>query len=444
MNGVAPFASRPLTPSELGRIAEIARRLWSIYSAGLVIGTSIAQTSDRVGLNIARSAARGPNEYPSLIDERLVWFMLENFNPGSVIVAMWFFADHTVDQTFSRTLPRRTTMAVFEVFVRQVAWEAMRSLLGTLSPAHEHMGPGRGAWEHAAELAATKGSCNACPFRLGSNLDCPVCRAQVLGHKLPTAAWDRAAVQGGLLALGFDVEVAKKAAASAEEALAQVEAPILTPEFFGQWGIGFAATSSDVFENEDDRVVARDIIEAQMMQPWFALPPRRPPSPRRLQVPPVLSEAAIKSQARRMIREMLAKGLPRDEAVRRVRTLQVLRKLFRAKAELVGADARVSGDLNGIRLVIEQGGRPVLSMAATPLGARVEVSPELGEAERERLLDRLEAAHNRLMRAVNVERAALKIDNEGRSIDRAMQNLRRSPDHYEERTIVASEGRVQR
>lgn len=122
----------------------------------------------------------------------------------------------------------------------------------------------------------------------------------------------------------------------------------------------------------------------------------------------------------------------------------MLRKLFRAKAELVGEDAQVAGDLIGIRLVIEQGGRPVLSMAATPLGARVEVSPELGEAERERLLDRLEAAHSRLMRAVNIERAALKIDNEGRSIDRAMQNLRRSPDYYEERTIVASEGRVQR
>jgi len=443
MNGVAPFAPRPLAPSELGRIAAIARRLWSIHSGGLVVGTSIAQTSDRVGLTVARPATRGPIEYPSLIDERLMWFALENFNPGSVIVAMWFFADHTVDQTFARALPRRTVV-VIEGFVRQIAWEATRSLLGTLSPAHEHMGPGRGAWEHAAEMAATNDSCDACPFRLGSNLDCPVCRARVHGRKLPTAAWDRAAVQGGLLALGFDVEVAKRAAASAEEALAQVEAPLLTPEFFGQWGTRFAATSSDAFENEDDRVVARDLIEAQMMQPWFALPPRRPPPPRMLQVPPVLSEAAIKSQARRMIREMLAKGLARDEAVRRVRTLQVLRKLFRAKAELVGEDAQVAGDLIGIRLVIEQGGRPVLSMAATPLGARVEVSPELGEAERERLLDRLEAAHSRLMRAVNIERAALKIDNEGRSIDRAMQNLRRSPDYYEERTIVASEGRVQR
>ncbi len=54
--------------------------------------------------------------------------------------------------------------------------------------------PGASAWEFAAELAPRNGTCERCPYRLGSNLRCPVCRQWQLGRKPAPAAGQPAAL----------------------------------------------------------------------------------------------------------------------------------------------------------------------------------------------------------------------------------------------------------
>src|SRR5690606_22899334 len=365
---------------------------------------------------------REPIEFPSLVDERLVWLALEDWSPGAEIGVMWFGDDHEVVIDYAR----KNAFTHVEINVGRLAWAAVRSLTVGLLPPVGFIEIGRGAWEYAAERAAAeRRPCTACPFLLGSNLDCETCRARVIARKEPTATWRRYHVRDGIVALEFDEDIAEEAAAAAERALAQVDAPILTHQFFHQWSIRFAKESAGVFAYEDDQLIARDLIEAQMLALWFALPPQLPPR-EALDVPPAVSEATIKSQARAMIRSMLERGARRAEALRQVGTRRALRKLVQAQAELFGEGARVVGDLGQPTLVIDRDGQPVLSVASTPLGPRHEASSNLADAEREQLLARLNDIHRRLVHAVKIERAATRGDNEGRAIDRAMVNLRRS------------------
>ncbi|MBA3550292.1 MAG: hypothetical protein H0T76_27770, partial [Nannocystis sp.] len=69
---------------------------------------------------------------------------------------------------------------------------------GSALPAQpSRLTPGASAWELAAELAPRNGTCARCPYRLGSNLRCPLCRQWQLARKPAPAA----AQQGALVNL---------------------------------------------------------------------------------------------------------------------------------------------------------------------------------------------------------------------------------------------------
>src|SRR5690606_7808890 len=153
----------------------------------------------------------------------------------------------------------------------------------------------RGAWDQAAVQAEPR-PCTSCPFALASNLDCEVCRRAVLERKTAGAGvkadeerevlaavldvlghtfsmWSRARVAEGLRALDFDPNLASAVALETEHALRQVREPMLSHTFFDHFARRFAEATRNVVATEDDREIARDLIEAQMVQPWWKPPP---------------------------------------------------------------------------------------------------------------------------------------------------------------------------
>src|SRR5690606_7761091 len=105
-----------------------------------------------------------------------------------------------------------------------------------------------------------------------SNLDCEVCRKVVMDRK-SFASWSRARIAEGLRALDFDPDLASMVALETEFALAQIRAPMLSFTYFDEWGRRFSHATRDIFSNHEDLEIARDLIEAQMVQPWFRGPP---------------------------------------------------------------------------------------------------------------------------------------------------------------------------
>ena len=100
--------------------------------------------------------------------------------------------------TWGVTLDRQRTLMLTEILqlVGRLADRAARK--GSALPAQpSRQTPGASAWELAAELAPRNGTCERCPYRLGSNLRCPVCRQWQL-HRKPTPA---ASQQGALVNL---------------------------------------------------------------------------------------------------------------------------------------------------------------------------------------------------------------------------------------------------
>ncbi len=92
--------------------------------------------------------------------------------------------------TWGLTLDRQRTLMLTEILqlVARLADRAVRK--GSALPAQpSKQTPGASAWEFAAELAPRNDTCERCPYRLGSNLRCPVCRQWQLHRKpAPTAA----------------------------------------------------------------------------------------------------------------------------------------------------------------------------------------------------------------------------------------------------------------
>ena len=92
-------------------------------------------------------------------------------------------------------LDRQRTLMLGEI-LQLVARLADRSeRKGSVTPTipSKHT-PGVGAWEMAVELNRRNSLCDRCPYRLGSNLRCPVCRAWQMRQKGPPAAAQPAAI----------------------------------------------------------------------------------------------------------------------------------------------------------------------------------------------------------------------------------------------------------
>ena len=91
--------------------------------------------------------------------------------------------------TWGLTLDRQRTLMLTEILqlVARLADRAARR--GSALPAQpSRQTPGASAWEFAAELAPNNSTCERCPYRLGTNLRCPVCRQWQLRRKPAPAA----------------------------------------------------------------------------------------------------------------------------------------------------------------------------------------------------------------------------------------------------------------
>ena len=118
----------------------------------------------------------------------------------------------TFASTWGVTLDRQRTLMLTEILqlVARLADRAMHK--GSALPAQpSRQTPGASAWELAAELAPRNGTCERCPYRLGSNLRCPVCRQWQMRRKPAPAAAQQVALvnllreQKELRSLGWTV-----------------------------------------------------------------------------------------------------------------------------------------------------------------------------------------------------------------------------------------------
>jgi hypothetical protein len=97
--------------------------------------------------------------------------------------------------TWGVILDRQRSLMLTEILqlVARLADRATRK--GSALPARpSRQTPGASAWEFAAELAPRNDTCERCPYRLGSNLRCPVCRQWQLRRKPDPAASQPAAL----------------------------------------------------------------------------------------------------------------------------------------------------------------------------------------------------------------------------------------------------------
>lgn len=98
------------------------------------------------------------------------------------------------------------------------------------------MTPGHGAWEQAALSAEEGNTCSVCPYRLGTNLRCKVCRRTCLGRKQAPAA-DQGRRLADLLADQEELRRVPRATlrtlgAAVAQSHAQNSHPPLTDAFF--------------------------------------------------------------------------------------------------------------------------------------------------------------------------------------------------------------------
>ena len=98
--------------------------------------------------------------------------------------------------TWGVTLDRQRTLMLTEILelAARLADRAHRK--GSTLPAQpSRQTPGASAWEFAAELAEKNGTCERCPYRLGTNLRCPECRQWQLHRKPAPATTQPAALE---------------------------------------------------------------------------------------------------------------------------------------------------------------------------------------------------------------------------------------------------------
>ncbi|MBK7828637.1 hypothetical protein [Nannocystis sp.] len=97
--------------------------------------------------------------------------------------------------TWGLTLDRQRTLMLTEILQLALRLADQAKRKGSALPAQpsKHT-PGASAWEFAAELAPRNGTCERCPYRLGTNLRCPMCRQWQLRRKPAPAAEQPAAL----------------------------------------------------------------------------------------------------------------------------------------------------------------------------------------------------------------------------------------------------------
>ncbi|MEZ4450989.1 MAG: hypothetical protein R3B09_16020 [Nannocystaceae bacterium] len=398
--------------------------IWA-YSGGRLSGEAVAE-GDGAGLRVFRPSPPLAPEYPTLVDPSLVWLTLAVVPPTETAVVLRWRADGSVDVAIDLQLPAEARPG-FERIAQAVVFDA-----GHVEPPRiEPLDVGRGAWEQAAYQAEPT-PCNACPFALASNLDCPECRQVVLKRK-KFASWSRARVAEGLRALDFEPNLASAVALETEFCLQQVREPALSHPYFDHFARRFEAATQGHFATREDREIARDLIEAQMVQPWF-LGPHFAERALPLPLPPPLPDEGLGATARRKTRELVEAGVPRWQAERRVEGSLTLRRLLAAEGDLITealgrGEPQIHGTLDRLYLFIidDEGGEPWITEIASAVSREVELSRGLSEDEQARLLETVEGVHRRLMDAVAQEGRLLEVPDEGRAIELAVENLRGAP-----------------
>ncbi len=97
--------------------------------------------------------------------------------------------------TWGVILDRQRTLMLTEILQLAARLADRVARKGSTLPAQpSRQTPGASAWEFAAELAPRNGTCERCPYRLGTNLRCPVCRQWQLRRKPAPAAAQPAAL----------------------------------------------------------------------------------------------------------------------------------------------------------------------------------------------------------------------------------------------------------
>ncbi|MEZ4454593.1 MAG: hypothetical protein R3B09_34395, partial [Nannocystaceae bacterium] len=215
-----------------------------------------------------------------------------------------------------------------------------------------------------------------------------------------------------------------------ELALRHVRAPMLSHGYFDDFARRFEHATRSLFAAFEDLLIGRDLIEAQMVQPWFRDPPLAE-NVLPLPLPPPLPEEHLGATARRKVRELVEAGVPRWQAERRVEASLTLRRLLAAEGELLvrelgEGEAQIHGSLDRIYLIVteDEGGEPWIVEVATPIAREVELRRGLSEDERARLHQTIDAVHRRLMDAVARERRLLDEPDDQRALDLALENLR--------------------
>lgn len=409
------MSARP--PTERARIAA---RMVQAYSGGR-LGGEVSREGDGASLVIVRVDPPLPVDYPTLVDPSLVWLTLAVVAPSEAAVVLRWQADGSVAAELPLHLPAEARPGLDRV-ARALVFDAGR----VDPPRIDHLDVGRGAWEQAAVQAEPR-PCS-CPFALASNLDCEVCRRVVLERKT-FSMWSRARVAEGLRTLHFEPNLASAVALETEHALRHVRAPMLSHTFFDHFARRFAEATRRLFATEEDREIARDLIEAQMVQPWWKPPPvaeRVLPLP----VPPPLDEH-LGALARRKVHELVESGVPRFQAERRVEASLTLRRLLAAEGELIVQElghgaAAMHGSLDRLvlRVVDEESGEPWIVEVATAISREIELRHGLSDEERQRLQETVDAVHRRLMNAVAQEARLMAEPDDNRAIELALENLR--------------------
>ncbi len=100
-------------------------------------------------------------------------------------IAVTEFRQGTLAIRWGVVLDRQRTLMLGEILQRvaRLADRAARTTSLTPAAPSKHT-PGFGAWEMAIEMSRRNAPCERCPYRLGTNLRCPVCRQF---HRHPTA-----------------------------------------------------------------------------------------------------------------------------------------------------------------------------------------------------------------------------------------------------------------
>ena len=182
----------------------------------------------------------------------------------------------TFASTWGVTLDRQRTLMLTEILqlVARLAEKAARK--GSVLPTPpSRRTPGAHAWDFAADLAPRNGTCQRCPYRLGSNLRCPLCRQWQL-HRKPAPAPDQVAALVTLLREQTDLRgVGTTTLTSLAQAIAASHTrnphEPLTDRFFVQLerDVLLAQQSHRLTETEAEAVL--DISEFSPLEPKIAV-----------------------------------------------------------------------------------------------------------------------------------------------------------------------------